>query len=398
MTGARGPKVAVNMLWCVPGVGGSQEYLVRQLLGLAEADSDVELEVFAPRGFAARQPRLAAAVPIVEAPSTCTRRWLRILIEHTWLAWRTRRHDIVHHGGGTLPRIGGRTTVLTVHDVQWTDHPDFVAPVKLRYLRSVVPSSLRRATRIAVPTTFVARTLVQHFATAPEKISVVRHGVEADLVNNATPEAELRRRWSLGDGPVLAYPAITHPHKNHRFVLSLMSRADSPWGDPDLRVVFAGSPGTEDAAVRATIERLGLGGRVVMPGRINDADRNGLLAMSEAMVFPSVYEGFGAPLIEAMHMGTPVCASDQAAIVEVVGDGGVVSPLDPQSWDAALETVRRDRAAIIERGARRALVFTMAASGADLASVYATVYATANGTVNGSVHESPGGTSHGGDR
>lgn len=366
-------KVAVNLLWCVPGVGGSEEYLVRQLTGLASNADDIEVTVFAARGFGERHRKLAAMVSVVEAPSSCTRRWLRIVLEHTWLAWRTRRHDVVHHGGGTLPRFGRGPTVLTIHDVQWMTYPDYVAPIKLAYLRRVVPSSLRRATRVAVPTEFVAGTLVGHFGLARGRISVVRHGVEPDLANNITPEEELRRRWSLGDGPVMAYPAITHPHKNHRFLLSLMARPGSPWGDESLRMVFAGSPGRADTEVRDSIDALGLGHRVVMPGRIGEADRNGLLAMAEVMVFPSQYEGFGAPLIEAMCLGVPVCASDQGAIVEVVADAGVVAGLEPSSWDEALESIRARRATLIERGHRRAGDFTLESSGADLAEVYRAV-------------------------
>lgn len=363
-------KVAVNMLWCVPGVGGSQEYLVRQLIGTTECDHGFAIEVFAPRGFAARVPELSGRITVQEAPSTCRRRIVRILLEHTWLAWRTRRHDLVHHGGGTIPRIGNRRTVLTLHDVQWTEFPEFVSPVKLAYLRRTVPSSLRRAVRVAVPSRFVADTLGEHFSVPATKVDVVRHGVESDAAEMVTEEAELRHRWSLGDGPVVVYPAITHPHKNHVFLLSLMMREGTAWADPSLRLVLAGSAGRADDDVRAFVSTHGLGDRVVMPGRISAADRNGVLAFADAMVFPSRYEGFGAPLVEAMHLGAPVIASDQASIPEVVGDAGVVLALDDEGWDEALVDVRRRREALVAAGRRRARLFTTMASGADLLATY----------------------------
>lgn len=363
-------RIGVNLLWCVPGVGGSEEYLVRQLMGLAENAHDYIVDVFAPRGFSSRQPRLASHVNIVEAPSRCTRRVLRIVLEHTWLTWRTRRHNVVHHGGGTMPRWGNSTTVLTIHDVQWTAYPEYVAPVKLKYLQRVVPSSLTRATRIVVPTHFVASTLVENFGVSADKISVVRHGVESDLLTQRTEEAELRDRWNLGSGPVWAFPAITHPHKNHLFVLELMAATTGPWADPATHLVCAGSAGSSDAVVKQFIVQHELENRVVMPGRISEKDRNGLLAMSEAMVFPSQYEGFGAPLIEAMHLGTAILASDCASIPEVVGDAGVVVPLDGDAWIEGLHHVRTQRDDLVERGHQRAAHFTTALSGADLLVAY----------------------------
>ena len=366
-------RVAMNLLWCVPGVGGSEEYLVRQLLGLSEIVHPYEVHVFAPRGFSARQPAVAAAFRVHEAPSSCTRRVQRIVLEHTWLALRTMRFDIVHHGGGSVPRLGNKRTLLTVHDVQWTEYPQYVSPVKLRYLRNVVPSSLQRAKRIAVPSWFVSTTLTTFFSTSPEKIGVVRHGLESTLDSIATPEAELRRSLNLGSGPVLVYPAITHPHKNHSFLLDVLHEGNGAWADASLRLVFAGSAGSVDVEVRETVRRLGLADRVVMPGRVSHADRNGLLAMADAMVFPSEYEGFGAPLIEAMHFGTPIICSDRGSIPEIVGEAGIVLSLTTNAWAHALDDVRRNRTTLIAAGAARAERFSARLSAEDLVHQYGVV-------------------------
>jgi glycosyltransferase involved in cell wall biosynthesis len=107
-----------------------------------------------------------------------------------------------------------------------------------------------------------------------------------------------------------------------------------------------------------------------MPGRISEVDRNTLLAMSEAMVFPSQYEGFGAPLIEAMHLGTAILASNCASIPEVVGDAGIVAPLEHDAWTQGLMHVRAQRDDLIRRGHQRAAYFTTALSGADLLAAY----------------------------
>lgn len=366
---SRDAVVAVNLLWCVPGVGGSEEYLLRQLAGLVEIGGRWHAEVCAPRGFAARHPEVAANFPVHEAPSDCTKRPVRVALEHSWLAARTRRCDVVLHGGGTVPMLGHRPAVLTIHDVQWVDHPRWVASGKLRYLRAAVPASVSRATRIAVPSGFVADSLVSAFGTDRARIAVVRHGLEQDFGTNRTSATELRRRYSLGEGPVLVLPAITHPHKNHAFLLQLLAAGHGRWGDPELRLVFIGAAGAADAEVRQMVVDLGLERRVVMTGRVTSEDRNGLLAMAQALVFPSRYEGFGAPVIEAMSLGTPVIASDQGSLPEVVGDGGLVVPLAEDAWVRALNESFVNRVELVNRGRARASNFTAAQSARDLVDV-----------------------------
>lgn len=362
-------RVAMNLLWCRPGVGGSEEYLVRQLAGLHALGHPVDVTVFAPRGFSSRLPVVASTFPVVEAPSDCMRRPERVALEHTWLAAKTRGFDLVHHGGGTVPRIGNRRSLLTIHDVQWVDYPGYVRPIKLRYLSWMVPRSIARATRVAVPTHFVAGTLQTSFGTSADRIGVVRHGLEPEM-DEPTPEVQLRSAFGLGDRRIVVYPAITHPHKNHKFLLNLLAQDRGGWGARDLVAVFAGSAGHAEDEVRRMIEQLGLSDRVIMPGRVSGADRNGLLAIADAMVFPSEYEGFGAPVIEAMRMGVPVIASDRGSVPEVVGDAGLSLPLDVAAWIPALERVRGERSAWVERGRRRAEYYTAVHSAEDLLVQY----------------------------
>lgn len=363
-------RIAMNLLWCVPGVGGSEEYLVRQLLGLAEIQHEYDIEVFAPLGFLKRHPKIASLYKVHEASNDCSRRATRIWKEHTWLARHTREFALVHHGGGTLPRRGNKNTVLTIHDIQWIDYPHYVSPVKLRYLQRVVPSSVRRAVRVVVPSRFVADSLTKAFGTSTSKIGVVRHGLESDLSSSATDEAILRDKFNLGDGPVLVFPAITHPHKNHLFLLSLLAQGKGAWADPALRVVFAGSEGSHHAQVMAFVAEHNLNSRVVIPGRVSNEDRNGLLKMADAMVFPSEYEGFGAPVIEAMRMGAPIISSDRASLPGVIGDAGLVLPLTDTSWATALDVVRDRHKELVALGHSRSQLFTAALSATDLVEQY----------------------------
>ena len=362
------PSIAINMLWCVPGqVGGSEEYFVRQLLGLHEINAPFDVTVFAPRGFSVAHPDVAQNVRVVEVGNNCSNRELRVSLENTWLASKTRNFDLVHHGGGTLPSRGNASTLLTIHDVQYLSYPQYFNAMKLRYLRNRVPSSVRRATCIATPTNYVRQSLDAAFGNVESRSFVVRHGIEPNIGVNATDEGELRSRFHLGDARILMFPAMTHPHKNHEFVLRMLA---GPWRDDNLKLVMAGGHGLADTHVNQMIVELGLGDRAIRIGRVDANDRDGLIRLAEALVFPSMYEGFGAPVVEAMALGTPVIASDCASLPEVVGDAGLVLPLEESAWADALNEVGRRRTELIARGQTRSAQFTSAKSAEDLCVAY----------------------------
>jgi len=146
---------------------------------------------------------------------------------------------------------------------------------------------------------------------------------------------------------------------------------------PGLGAVLLGGVGRAEAEVVAEIGRLGLGDRVVRPGRVSDADRDGCYGAAVALAFPSRYEGFGAPVLEAMALGCPVLAADATALPEVVGDGGLLLPIgDVDAWAAALARVAGDpgeRAALAAAGRARAAGFTAVQSARALVSAYRSV-------------------------
>ncbi len=357
--------VAVNLLWCVPGqVGGSEEYLVRQLLGLLGGGPvRWRPHLYVLDGFVEAHPDLAALAPVEVAPFGGGRRPRRVAGEATWLRSRSGRAALTHHGGGTAPLAAPAPYVLTIHDLQYRTFPEHFGRVKRGYLDHMIPRSVEHAAVVAVPSEYVRRSVVDEFGVAAARVVVVPHGVEPALVDDATSEGELRRRYALGDGPVVVYPAVTNTHKNHRFLLALLRER---WRDPDLRLVLIGGTGDAEADVTSCTDL-----RVCRLGRVPAADRNGLIAMAMALVFPSRYEGFGAPLIEAMALGTPVIAAGTTCIPEVVGDAGVVLPLDLDAWAAALDDVDRRRCDLVAAGRARAELFTVGVSGAALAAAYA---------------------------
>ncbi len=366
--------IGVNLLWLRPGVvGGSEEYLCRQLVGLLEIDHPFDPTLFVLPAFGGAHPDLASTYPTVVAPIGGARRPLRVGAEWTWLPAQARRRrlQLVHHAGGTVPATPTRgPTVLTLHDLQYLRYPEHFGRGKLSWLRHAVPRSVRRAGVTVVPSEYVRSTVIDAFGVEPARVVVAPHGLP-EVGSSPTPEAEVRDRYGL-DGPYVVYPAITYPHKNHLVLVRALAQLGG--SHPDLQLVLLGGAGPAEVALQAEITHLALGARVVRPGRVSDADRDGLYAAATALAFPSRYEGFGAPVVEAMAAGLPVIAADAAALPEVVGAGGLlVDPDDPAAWAEAIALVLDDdgEADLLRAAGRvRAAGFTAARSAAALTHAY----------------------------
>ena len=355
-------RVAVNLLWMVPGgVGGSEEYITRQLLSLAERGLD-ELTVFVLPGFVAAHPDLASRSHVIVAPVSGRRREIRVLVESTWLHWRLRRDrfDVTHFAGGTVPiGLANGRSVVTVHDIQYVVFPDTFSPLKLRYLRRAVPAAIRRASIIATPSTFVADTIQQAFNVDTERLVVVPNALTSPVPSTVSLDA-LRATYGL-PGRFLIYPAITYRQKNH--VMLLRAVAPLLAAEPTLRLVLLGGLGPCEERVRDEALRLGITAQVVRPGRIPAAERDAMYDAATLMAFPSRYEGFGIPVLEAMAHGCPVIAANATALPEAVGDAALLlDPDDVNAWTEAIQRVMDEpslSADLRARGYRRAAAFTV---------------------------------------
>jgi alpha-1,3-rhamnosyl/mannosyltransferase len=358
-------RVAVNLLWLAPGrVGGSEEYLVRQLTGLP--GHDLEVVLYCTPRFAEAHPPITSRFATVTLPFRRDWRGARIVAEHSWLAVRGRSADVVHHGGGTAPMIGTRPIVLTVHDLQYRRFPQYFGPVRRAYLERVVPLSVRRSAIVTTPSEYVRGTVIEAFGVAADRVVVVPHGVPEPDHPDAVAVADARERLGIGGRPYLVYPAITHPHKNHRVLVAMLRSLDA-----DIALVLLGGEGAAESDLRRDVAASGESHRIVRTGRVSAHDRDVVIAGASAMVFPSEYEGFGAPLVEAMALGTPIVCSATPAVREVVGDAGVVVPAgDADAWAAGVGEALRLRDELVDRGHRRRSLYTLEASGSALAESY----------------------------
>ncbi|MCP4957881.1 MAG: glycosyltransferase family 4 protein [Actinomycetia bacterium] len=318
----------MNLTWLRPGqVGGSEEHLTRLLTGFVD-DPDFDLTLYVLESFALAHPELAGAFRMVVAPVAGTNRLRRVVAEQRWLVSHMNHDeiDVAFHAGGTMPLRPGPAPVLLVHDVQYLTYPQNFGTVKLTYLRAQVPRSVRRASVVVVPSAYVADRLAEVFDTDRSKMRVVPHGVGA--VSDPAVPFEVER-------PVILYPAITYPHKNHVTLVRAMAEMQH-----EATLVLTGGEAECEELVMDEVGRLGLTGSVRRLGRVPVEELERWWATASVLACPSLYEGFGAPLLEAMVRAVPIVASDAAAIPEVVGDAAVlVGGTDPSEWAAGLDSV-----------------------------------------------------------
>jgi glycosyltransferase involved in cell wall biosynthesis len=372
-------RVAVDLLWLRPGiVGGSEDVVVSQLAALADhAQADVAPHLYTLPAFAGAHPDLVARLPVEAAPVSGHWRAMRVAAESTWLFRRARRDraQILHAPGGTLPLLrGAPVTVVTVHDLQYLAYPQFFSTVKLAWLRWAVPAAMKRACVVVTYSQYVRGTVEESFPALAGRVLVAPPALPPLSDRAEAPdldEADLRARYRL-PGPFIICPAITYPHKNHVVLLEALAALGS--SHPDLALVLLGGQGSAEADLRAAIARLGLGGRVRRPGRVPEADRDGLYRLATALAFPSRFEGLGVPVLEALRLGCPVVAADATALPETVGGAGLlVPPREPDAWAAALADLVDDpseRALLAAAGYQRVAAFTPERAAAALVEAY----------------------------
>jgi alpha-1,3-rhamnosyl/mannosyltransferase len=365
----------------VPGVvGGSETYTTRLLHGLRERSTpDLEYILFALPQFASAHPDLASAFETLYAPLTGQWKSFRVAGENTWLAAQSRKRkvELLHHAGGVVPFLPARRPVLTIHDLQYLFYPEYFTRAKLTYLKRMLPRSAEAARLVLTPSEFTRRTVIERLSIDPSIVLAVPHGISPR--EDKVDSSDLRERFEIEDRFFL-YPAATYPHKNHLVLLEAFARVLNT--HPNVSLVLTGARAWTEWVVAkemqdrivAEIHKLGIDDSVKMLGYVPARDLDALYQEATAVTFPSRFEGFGAPVLEAMAHGCAVIAADATATPEVVGDAGyLVSPDNVDDWARAMTEVLEDqelRTRLAKAGPDRARDYTWDRSAGILEDAY----------------------------
>lgn len=339
--GRSGLRIGLNLLYLVPGQTGGTETYARMLIpALRKARPDWDLFAFIGRGGISAEDVRAMGVTPVVLPMPSTGRLLRVIGEQTLLPLAVRRHkiDLLHNFAMTGPRFCPAPQVTATHDVIYASQPESHSAVMRLGQSVLVPIGAKSAKRIVTLSEASADEIVKHIGVPREKIDVVP--IAAREPGEPTPEPELRERLALGDAPFVLATSARRGHKNLGRLLEAMARVKH---EPAPSLVLPGyATGAEDALTKQ-IADLGLADRVHLLGWISEADLDGLYAAAEALVFPSLAEGFGLPVLEAMEHGTPVATSNVSSMPEVGGDAAIYfDPYDVQAIADATDRLLGD--------------------------------------------------------
>ena len=271
-----------------------------------------------------------------------------------------------------------RTKLVThIHDVSFRAYPQFIAPLDRFFLNALIPRSLRRADLIVAPSEFTKREIVKYFAVPEEKITVVYNAVAPEFFSEEKGNQErletIRGKYHLPKA-FLLYVGTLQPRKNIPALIAAFARLRE--SDADLGLVLVGNRSGHhfDAKIGESIARFSLESSVVFPGFVDQADLPMVISLARVFVFPSRYEGFGIPVLEAMSRDVPVVAADTPALHEAAGEAAVfVAPDDTLAWSEAIRSVCASgvlREEYIRKGRVRATYFSWERSARDLLAAY----------------------------
>jgi glycosyltransferase involved in cell wall biosynthesis len=284
------------------------------------------------------------------------------------------RADVLHAPDFSLPPTLGARTVVTIHDLAFMTHPECSVPTLRAYLNRVVPHAVRRADHIIADSQRTAADLVELLGVAPKKITVIYLGVDPSMrrVDDLATLAAAEARYGLQRPFALAVGTI-EPRKNFARLIEAFSLARNRPGGPT-QLVIAGRKGWLYEDVFEAVERLGVSDAVRFLDYIPDGDLPTLYSLASVVAMPSLYEGFGIPVVEAMACGTPVVASSAGSLPEIVGDAGLLAP--PEDVDALADALTRAvsdealRAQLVARGYERVRAFDWDAAARQHVAVY----------------------------
>lgn len=284
------------------------------------------------------------------------------------------RFSLFHATDFVIPRaLPDARIIVTIHDLSFVKVPHAASPALRQFLDRVVPYSLARAVHIIADSEATRRDVCETYNIHPHSISVVLSGVESRF--RPSPHSDIRTRYGLGPHPFVVSVGTVQPRKNYARLVRALHALGSTYSD--VQLVIAGGKGWLEDELYHTIDATGMSSRVHMIGFVDDADLPALYTEAIAGVFPSLYEGFGFPVLECMACGTPVITSNISSLPEVAGDACLlVNPYDDLQIRDTLRLLLEDsalRARLSHAGIQRSQRFTWERSAAQLLNVYRTV-------------------------
>lgn len=324
---------------------GVSRYVESLLTHLAAEAGEDELIAYVGKAV----DRKLTGIELCRAPGSVQRPPLRIAWELAALPLLARRHrlDLFHGTVNVLPAGLHCPAVVTIHDLAFLRYPEQVAKKRFHYLAQMVGRSARRADAVIVPSSATGEDVAELLKVRPERITVVPLGVSERFRPAKMAEIE-RVRGSCGlKRPFVLAVGTIEPRKNLARLVEAMAMHGS---EIEEDLVLAGPTGWLTEEIERSIAESGLGDRIKRPGYIEDHDLPPLYSAASVVVMPSLYEGFGLPVLEAMACGAVVVTSNLTSLPEVAGDAAIL--VDPLSVDSIADGIRT---AITDAGTRARL-------------------------------------------
>jgi glycosyltransferase involved in cell wall biosynthesis len=361
-------RVGLNLVFLVPGETGGMETYARELVPRLAALDGVEPVAFVNREAAGEDFGVESVVVPVSARNRVE--WVRG--EQQYLPGLVSRAgcEVLHSLASTAPLRGRAVRVTTIHDLNYKLVPDTHFGLRGLGMRVLVPAAARRSHRIVVDAASTRNDLVEHLGVEEAKVDVVPLAAAPPTVA-AAPEAELRARLGLGDRRVVLSVSAKRPHKNVARLLAALARIPT---ERRPVLVVPGYPTPYEQELRSRAVALAVERDARFPAWISPSELEALYALATCVVFPSLYEGFGLPVLEAMVRGVPVACSDRSSLPEVAGDAALL--FDPEDVDAIRAAMERllgdeaERERLRAGGLARAALFTWDRTARETVSSY----------------------------
>jgi glycosyltransferase involved in cell wall biosynthesis len=355
--------VGLNLIFLVPGETGGMEVYARELIPalLAEAPAGMRFTAFVNREAAAADDGpWNHLLPAVTVPVNAHNRVQWVLGEQALLPRLARRAeiDLVHSMASTAPVRGEFCRVVTVHDLIYARFPEAHSGLRGRGMRVLVPWASRRSDRVIADSHSTRADLVALVGLDPQRVDVVPLGLGAVRREQPLAEEEVRARFDLGERPVVLSLSAKRPHKN---LLALIDALALIPAERRPLLLLPGYATWHDVELRERAAERGVSDDVRLLDWLLAPELEGVWALAQAFVFPSLYEGFGLPVLEAMARGVPVACSNASSLPEVAGDAALLfDPRDERAIASAMERLLdpAEAARLSALGLARAREFT----------------------------------------